>query len=160
MTSVHIGSSGFAAACARNQSYLRPGKSVRNIGDQAKGQSQENLHREQVDESSFRYPGPKPQSKEAGVLMLADSVEGASRSLVDPTPARIESIVEDIAMKRLLDSGSLDQDDSKRAIQRLQASDEAGRESLAMLMRHAELTGLGKTILGELQAYWANQPGN
>ncbi len=57
----------------------------------------------EVDESSFRYPGPKPQTKEAGVLMLADAVESASRVLVEPTPARIENLVEDITMKRLLD---------------------------------------------------------
>jgi putative nucleotidyltransferase with HDIG domain len=56
-----------------------------------------------VDEGSFRYPGPKPQTREAAVLMLADTVEGATRSLVDPAPARIESLVEDLAMKRLLD---------------------------------------------------------
>ena len=57
----------------------------------------------EVDESDFRYPGPKPQTKEAAVLMLADAVESASRALVEPTPARIESLVHDIAMKRLLD---------------------------------------------------------
>jgi putative nucleotidyltransferase with HDIG domain len=57
----------------------------------------------EVDESNFRYPGPKPQTKEAAVLMLADAVEGACRTLVEPTPARIESLVHDIAMKRLLD---------------------------------------------------------
>jgi hypothetical protein len=56
-----------------------------------------------VDESSFRYPGPKPQTREIGVMMLADAVESASRTLVEPTPARIESLVHDIAMKRLLD---------------------------------------------------------
>lgn len=56
-----------------------------------------------VDESNFRYPGPKPQTKEAAVLMLADAVESASRSLVEPAPSRIESLVHDIAMKRLLD---------------------------------------------------------
>ena len=56
-----------------------------------------------MDESSFRYPGPKPQTKEAGILMLADAVESASRVLVEPTPARIESLVEDISRKRLLD---------------------------------------------------------
>jgi putative nucleotidyltransferase with HDIG domain len=56
-----------------------------------------------VDESSFRYPGPKPQTKEAGILMLADAVESASRVLVEPTPARIESLVDDISRKRLLD---------------------------------------------------------
>ena len=57
----------------------------------------------EVEESAFRYPGPKPQTKEAAVLMLADAVEGASRALAEPTPARIESLVHDIAMKRLLD---------------------------------------------------------
>jgi putative nucleotidyltransferase with HDIG domain len=62
----------------------------------------------EVDESDFRYPGPKPQTKEAAVLMMADAVESASRALVEPTPARIESLVHDIAMKRLLD-GQFDQ---------------------------------------------------
>lgn len=57
----------------------------------------------EVDESSFRYPGPKPQTKEAGILMMADAVESASRVLVEPTPSRIESLVEDISRKRLLD---------------------------------------------------------
>ncbi|HWB12229.1 MAG TPA: HDIG domain-containing protein [Pirellulales bacterium] len=56
-----------------------------------------------VQESSFRYPGPKPQTVEAAVLMLADSVESASRALVEPTPSRIDSLVEEIAMKKLLD---------------------------------------------------------
>ncbi len=56
-----------------------------------------------IDESNFRYPGPKPQTKEIGVLMLADAAESASRALVDPTPARIEGLVHDLAMKRLLD---------------------------------------------------------
>ena len=55
----------------------------------------------EVDESNFRYPGPKPQTKEAAVLMLADAVESASRTLVDPAPARIESLVREIAEQRL-----------------------------------------------------------
>ena len=57
----------------------------------------------QVEENSFRYPGPKPQTKESGVLMLADAVESACRVLVEPTPARIEGLVHDLMMKRLLD---------------------------------------------------------
>ncbi len=56
-----------------------------------------------VEESSFRYPGPKPQTREAGVLMLADAVEGASRTLSDPAPRRIENLVHEITLKRLLD---------------------------------------------------------
>lgn len=71
--------------------------------DQAKGKSKDDPNGEEVDESTFRYPGPKPQNKEAGVLMLADAVESASRTLVDPAPARIESLVEELAMKRLLE---------------------------------------------------------
>lgn len=70
---------------------------------QASRQSEENPDAGEVDESNFRYPGPKPQSKEAAVMMLADAVESASRALSDPTPARIESLVEELAMKRLLD---------------------------------------------------------
>jgi hypothetical protein len=61
-----------------------------------------------VDENLYRYPGPKPQTKEAGVLMLADSVESASRSLVDPAPARIASLVREIA-ERKLDDGQFDE---------------------------------------------------
>jgi cyclic-di-AMP phosphodiesterase PgpH len=60
-------------------------------------------HKTDAEEASFRYPGPKPQTREAGVLMLADAVEGASRTLVDPTPKRIETLVHNITMKRLLD---------------------------------------------------------
>jgi putative nucleotidyltransferase with HDIG domain len=58
---------------------------------------------EEVEESSYRYPGPKPQTKEAAVLMLTDCVESASRTLSEPTPARIEKLVHELAMNRLLD---------------------------------------------------------
>jgi putative nucleotidyltransferase with HDIG domain len=56
-----------------------------------------------LDETSFRYPGPKPQTREAGILMLADAVESASRVLKEPTSSRIENLVDEISMKRLLD---------------------------------------------------------
>jgi putative nucleotidyltransferase with HDIG domain len=69
----------------------------------ASQQHQSSGEGDKVEESTYRYPGPKPQSKEAGVLMLADAVESASRTLVEPTPARIEGLVENIGMKRLLD---------------------------------------------------------
>ncbi len=58
---------------------------------------------EHVEESAFRYPGPKPQSKEACVLMIADAVESASRTLSEPTPGRIEGLVHELTLKRLLD---------------------------------------------------------
>lgn len=70
---------------------------------QAEKQNEEDPNGGAVEEASFRYPGPKPQTKEAGVMMLADACESASRTLVEPTPARIENLVHEIAMKRLLD---------------------------------------------------------
>jgi putative nucleotidyltransferase with HDIG domain len=60
-------------------------------------------HRTDAQESSFRYPGPKPQTREAGVMMLADAVESASRTLSEPTPKRIETLVNKITMDKLLD---------------------------------------------------------
>jgi cyclic-di-AMP phosphodiesterase PgpH len=54
-------------------------------------------------EGAFRYPGPKPQSKEAGILMVSDAVESASRTLSEPTPARIEGLVRELINKRLHD---------------------------------------------------------
>jgi putative nucleotidyltransferase with HDIG domain len=60
-------------------------------------------HRHDVEESAFRYPGPKPQTREAAVLMITDAVEGATRALTEPTPSRIERLVHDIILKRLLD---------------------------------------------------------
>lgn len=58
-------------------------------------------------ESEFRYPGPKPNSKETGILMLADSIEAASRSLDDPSPRRLENLIELIFSERI-DDGQLD----------------------------------------------------
>ncbi|MCG8584213.1 MAG: HDIG domain-containing protein, partial [Pirellulales bacterium] len=70
---------------------------------QASQQSEARGEGEEVDESSYRYPGPKPQTKEAGVMMLSDVAESACRTLVDPGPARIESLVHDLTMARLMD---------------------------------------------------------
>ena len=56
-----------------------------------------------VSESEFRYPGPKPQSRETAIVMLCDAVEGAARAMPEPNPNRIETVVADIARKRLVD---------------------------------------------------------
>lgn len=55
-------------------------------------------------EESFRYTGPKPQTKETAIVLLADSVEAASRALDDPTPARVESLVQKIINNKFIDS--------------------------------------------------------
>ena len=62
----------------------------------------------QVGEEDFRYPGPKPQTKEAGLVMLADTVEAASRTLVDPTVARIQGMVQKI-INKVFSDGQLDE---------------------------------------------------
>ena len=54
-------------------------------------------------EFSFRYPGPKPRSREAGILMIADASESASRAIPNPTPTSLRKLVNDLVMKRLLD---------------------------------------------------------
>jgi membrane-associated HD superfamily phosphohydrolase len=51
----------------------------------------------------YRYPGPKPRSKEVAIVMLADAVESATRAMKEWTPNRIETLVHELAMKRLLD---------------------------------------------------------
>ena len=62
----------------------------------------------QIKEEDFRYPGPKPQTKEAGLVMLADMIEAASRSLTDPTPARIQGMVQKMINQAFSD-GQLDE---------------------------------------------------
>ena len=54
-------------------------------------------------ESSFRYPGPRPRTRESGVMMLADAVESASRTLAEPTPKSLEGLVHRVTLRRLLD---------------------------------------------------------
>ena len=54
-------------------------------------------------EFEFRYPGPKPQTKEAAILMLCDGIESAARTLPEPTPVRLEQLVRNMANKRLMD---------------------------------------------------------
>lgn len=61
-----------------------------------------------IDERDYRYPGPKPQTREAALIMLADAVEAASRTLADPTPARIQGMVQKIINNIFID-GQLDE---------------------------------------------------
>lgn len=63
-----------------------------------------------ADVDEFRYPGPNPRSKEVAIVMLADSVEAASRTLDDPKPARIRSLVHHIFIEKM-DSGLLENSD-------------------------------------------------
>lgn len=61
-----------------------------------------------VEESEFRYPGPKPQFKEAALVMLGDSIEAAARSMEEPTATRLTHLVKNIIQNKFID-GQLDE---------------------------------------------------
>jgi putative nucleotidyltransferase with HDIG domain len=63
---------------------------------------------DEVDEADFRYPGPRPQSKETAIAMMADSIESATRVLQEPTPERVRSLVDGIVEGKRED-GQLDE---------------------------------------------------
>jgi cyclic-di-AMP phosphodiesterase PgpH len=81
-----------------------------------------------VDEAAFRHPGPKPRSKEAGIVMLADGTEAAVRSLEEKTPEQISEMVERIVSEKVADGQLDDCDLTLRDVQRVK---EAFRELLA-----------------------------
>jgi len=73
-----------------------------------KAKSQQNAGSQPISDKDFRYPGPKPQNKEAALVMLADAVEAASKTLTDPTPARIQGMVQRI-INGIFTDGQLDE---------------------------------------------------
>jgi len=64
----------------------------------------------EIAEENYRYSGPKPQIKETGIILLADTLEAATRSLTNPTPTRIKSMVKEIIQKNL-ENGQLEECD-------------------------------------------------
>ena len=70
--------------------------------------AKEEFGEENVNEADFRYPGPKPQSKETAIAMMADSIESATRVLQEPTPERVRSLVDGIVEGKQQD-GQLDE---------------------------------------------------
>lgn len=63
---------------------------------------------DEINDQDYRYPGPKPQTKETGILMLADSIEAAARTLEDPSPQKLEVLIDDLFKKRF-EEGELDE---------------------------------------------------
>jgi putative nucleotidyltransferase with HDIG domain len=74
----------------------------------------------ELPESEFRYPGPKPRSRESAVLMICDGVEGAVRALQEPTPGRIETTVHQVLMDRLNDGQFDDCDITMKGLSRVE----------------------------------------
>jgi putative nucleotidyltransferase with HDIG domain len=81
-------------------------KLIRYFFDKAKNQCKPEI--EQVAESDFRYPGPKPNTKELGILLLADAVEAAARTLENPSPGKIQSMINTIFSDALEDGQLVD----------------------------------------------------
>ena len=73
----------------------------------------------EVTEEEFRYPGPKPQTREAGIIMIADAVEAASRTLDDPSPARLKGVIRQIIDYIFLDGQLDDCDLTLRDLERI-----------------------------------------
>jgi putative nucleotidyltransferase with HDIG domain len=72
-----------------------------------------------LQEEDFRYPGPKPQSVEAAILMVSDAIEAASRSLEDPTRKKFEKMVRLILVKRIVDGQFAECDLSSRDLSKI-----------------------------------------
>jgi len=70
--------------------------------------AKKNLRENNIDEADYRYPGPKPQSKETAIAMVADSIESATRVLQEPTPDRVRDLVDGIIESKRQD-GQLDE---------------------------------------------------
>jgi hypothetical protein len=77
---------------------------------QARAKAKEDKREDDVQESFFRYPGPKPQSRETAIVMLADTAEAASRTLESPSATRLRTFIHEMIMQKLLD-GQLDECD-------------------------------------------------
>jgi len=84
--------------------------------------AQQRYGRENVREEAYRYPGPKPQTREAAILMMADAVEAAARALRDRTPSRVQGMVHQLIKERL-DDGQFDECDlTLRELERIEES--------------------------------------
>jgi hypothetical protein len=75
-----------------------------------------------VPETQYRYPGPKPKSRETAILMLADCCESACRAMHQPSSSRVESLVHELTLRRMRD-GQFDECDlTMRDLDRIERS--------------------------------------
>ena len=98
--------------------------------DQAKRQADADDSTDRPTEIEYRYPGPKPRTKEAAILMLCDAVESATRAMAEPTPSRIQQLVHALARKRLMDGQF---DESNLTLRDLSIIEEALTKSLCAI---------------------------
>lgn len=93
-----------------------------HVASEKQAQTATGRHDREVSEAEFRYPGPTPRSRESAVLMLCDGVEGAVRSLSEPTAGRIEGVVHQIVSDRLNDGQFDECDITLREIRQVEES--------------------------------------
>jgi putative nucleotidyltransferase with HDIG domain len=86
-----------------------------------------------VDENQFRYPGPKPQTKEAAVVMICDACEAATRSITEPTASKIQTMTHSIVEKRYLDGQF---DDCDLTLANLRVIEDCVSRTLISLYHH------------------------
>ncbi len=84
-------------------------------------------------ESDFRYPGPKPQTREAAIVMICDACEAATRSIADPSPSKIQTMVHMIISRRMLDDQFSECD---MTLSELQLVEESITRTLVSLYHH------------------------
>jgi putative nucleotidyltransferase with HDIG domain len=98
--------------------------------DQAKRRASVEEGVEAPAEIEYRYPGPKPRTREAAILMLCDGVESATRAMAEPTPSRIQQLVHAMAQKRLHDGQF---DDSNLTLREIAVVEDALTKSLCAI---------------------------
>lgn len=98
-----------------------------------KAKTLENPEIQEVSESNFRYPGPKPQSKEGAIFMMADSVEAAARTIDAPTPAKFQDMIRKILNAVILDDQLTETDLTFSDLDRIQ---DAFQRTLTSLYHH------------------------
>jgi putative nucleotidyltransferase with HDIG domain len=96
----------------------------------------------EVREESFRYPGPRPQTRECAIISLADSIESASRSIERVTPQKIDQLIGDIIEKRILDGQLKECDLTMRELEEIS---ESFRHTLQSMMHSRIAYPTGKT---------------
>lgn len=109
-----------------------------------KAKRKENPEHDHVSEADFRYPGPRPQSREAAIVMIADACEAATRSIAEPTPAKIQAMVHNIINRRFLEDQFAECD---LTFSDLQLIEDSFTRTLVSLYHHRiEYPGQKKTL--------------
>jgi putative nucleotidyltransferase with HDIG domain len=121
-------------------------RAMRQATESEPGHEPETAH--VPDEFEYRYPGPRPRTVEAAIVMLSDAIESATRTLAEPTPSRIDALVRSMANKRLLDGQF---DDCEMTLRDLNLIVESIAKSLTAIY-HGRITYQGTPVAEQKRA--------